>query len=528
MDLSNLPKLNTLDIFLCGAAVIILHQLYSRLTQRRPPYPPGPPGYPLIGHLKSPENPISDVYRDWGREYNTDVVHLTIVGTHIVVLNSLQACTDLLEKRSPIYSDRPLVGMTMLADLCGLGWSFGFQHFGQTWRDGRKAFQSQFNSTSVRRFRPTVAYELHRFLARLVESPHTWEHHLEMMSGGLIMNVAYGIDVRDENDPYLLASERTAECGRVTLVPGNYLVDSLPFLKYVPEWFPGANFKREAREWRRSIMYALHAPYEVVKTRMEKNPETAPDCVARFLMEEVVNPAKDHAYWEQIAKSVTGSMYIAGSETTSSGITSFMLAMTLYPEVQRRAQASIDAVCAGRLPDFGDEAALPYVHALVRECLRWNPIVPMNLAHRCMEDDIYKEYLIPKGSVVVANIRAIMHDTDVFPDPTRFKPERFLKQSADGTLELNNDILDPTRIAFGFGRRECPGRFMAYQAFWLAVANILASFNVECKKDDLGRPIVPSGEYYLGFTNRPKPFPCEIRLRSREHKALVLQAAGVV
>lgn len=51
-----------------------------------------------------------------------------------------------------------------------------------------------------------------------------------------------------------------------------------------------------------------------------------------------------------------------------------MLAMVLYPDVQRSARESIDRVVQGRLPAFSDYDTLPYVHALVLECLRWNPV----------------------------------------------------------------------------------------------------------------------------------------------------------
>lgn len=55
---------------------------------------------------------------------------------------------------------------------------------------------------------------------------------------------------------------------------------------------------------------------------------------------------------------------------------SFILAMVLFPEVQKKAQAEIDAVCIDRLPSFDDLDALPYVQAIVNEALRWNPVVP--------------------------------------------------------------------------------------------------------------------------------------------------------
>ena len=55
----------------------------------------------------------------------------------------------------------------------------------------------------------------------------------------------------------------------------------------------------------------------------------------------------------------------------------FILAMTMFPDIQREAQKAIDQVCHGRLPEYADYDAIPYIHALVRECLRWRPAVPL-------------------------------------------------------------------------------------------------------------------------------------------------------
>ena len=60
---------------------------------------------------------------------------------------------------------------------------------------------------------------------------------------------------------------------------------------------------------------------------------------------------------------------------------SFFLAMVQNPGVVRKAQACIDRVCAGRLPDFTDYDSLPYIHGIVKESLRWNPVV--NLSKSC-------------------------------------------------------------------------------------------------------------------------------------------------
>ena len=65
-------------------------------------------------------------------------------------------------------------------------------------------------------------------------------------------------------------------------------------------------------------------------------------------------------------------------------IHSFYLAMTLYPEAQRKAQVEIDGVIGSdRLPTLADQSSLPYVDALVKEVLRWNPVAPLGTLAVC-------------------------------------------------------------------------------------------------------------------------------------------------
>ena len=77
--------------------------------------------------------------------------------------------------------------------------------------------------------------------------------------------------------------------------------------------------------------------------------------------------------------------------------------MALNPEVQARAQAEIDAVVGSdRLPLLNDRPVLPYIDAILSECLRWMPTARFGLPHASREDDEYNGYFIPKGSVVMA------------------------------------------------------------------------------------------------------------------------------
>lgn len=79
--------------------------------------------------------------------------------------------------------------------------------------------------------------------------------------------------------------------------------------------------------------------------------------------------------------------------------------MSLNPDVQKKAQAELDAVIGPhRFPEFNDRESLPYVNAIVKEVLRWHPVTPIGLARMSTSDDHYHGYFIPGGSTVMVNV----------------------------------------------------------------------------------------------------------------------------
>ncbi len=81
------------------------------------------------------------------------------------------------------------------------------------------------------------------------------------------------------------------------------------------------------------------------------------------------------------------------------------VAMSLHPEVQRKAQAELNAVVGpNRLPEFEDRDALVYVNAVIKEALRWHNVLPFVVPHSTLEDDECRGYFIPAGTVLVPNV----------------------------------------------------------------------------------------------------------------------------
>jgi len=185
--------------------------------------------------------------------------------------------------------------------------------------------------------------------------------------------------------------------------------------------------------------------------------------------------------------------------------------MTLYPGAVKSAQEELDRVVGrDRLPDFSDKDSLPYLNALIYEVLRWRPTFPIAIPHllRSDSDDVYNGYRIPAGSMVIGNSWAILHDENVYPDPTSFKPERFLKNGApDPSVPLPDS-------AWGFGRRSCAGKEFVLSFMFITIASVLASFDIDAPTDEKGRAIFPKDEFTGGIIRHAVPFECVIKPRS--------------
>jgi len=324
-----------------------------------------------------------------------------------------------------------------------------------------------------------------------------------------MMDVTYGIGVHSSDDPYIHIAKDAMHGMSVASVPGAFLVDTIPALKYVPEWVPGAGFQRKAREWRKVTRDLMEVPFAEAKRKIALG--TSAISFTSLNLRNL-DDSKDGAKAgrEKIVKASAANMYGAGADTTVSALGTFILAMLANPDAQRKAQAEIDSVVGtGQLPDFADEEALPYVSAIVKEVLRWKTVTPIAIPHYLAVEDEYRGYRIPAGSVVVGNAWAILNDEEVYPDSQTFKPERFL---LDG--KLNPAIRDPDVAAFGFGRRVCPGKHMAAASLWITIASILSTFIINKLVDEDGNTVEPSYEYFSGLISTPLPFECFITLRS--------------
>ncbi|KAJ6572074.1 cytochrome P450 [Mycena capillaripes] len=511
-----MPMLSQISV-LCLSFFIIA---WARQT-RKPVYPPGPRGLPLIGNtLQIPQDHQWLKWAEWKAQYG-DVMRISILGTPTIILSSMRAATDLLESRGNIYSDRPTA--TMAGELVGWARGLGYAQASNNprFRELRRLFH-QFmgpRACSEATLLQIQERENKRLLRKILSDPDNFDAHARDCTSSLILVLAYGYP-SDLGDPLGLVkiAEDAMRGFSVASEPGRWWVDSFPALKLLPSWLPGASFQREAQRMRADLDKLFDIPYHFVKREISTG-RPNPSFLLSYLEEK---NGQETAEEEELVQAFAAALYSGGAETTPSALTSFILAMAVNPEVQDRAQREIDAhlsysyssqdATPTRLPTFADRAQLPYISAIVKEVWRWNPSVPLGLPHVVTQDDEYRGYPIEKGSIVWANVWAILHDEQIFPEPSEFRPERYLT----GGDEANSTVA----AAFGFGRRICPGMHIAENSVFIAIATMLCMFRISKFVDEQGKVVEPVIEYN-GFISHPRPFKCKIELRSEQFRALV-------
>lgn len=242
---------------------------------------------------------------------------------------------------------------------------------------------------------------------------------------------------------------------------------------------------------------------------------------------DLLRAQKIEKFDDDQAGYISGSLLEAGSDTTAAILYGFILAMIIWPEVQKEVQAEIDSVVGpDRLPTIDDYENLPYVRSCIKESLRWMPTVILGVPHAAIQEDNYQGYRIPAGATIINNVWAIHMDSKRSPSPRVFNPDRFaddprtLYESATGPANMRDNYV------FGAGRRLCQGIHIAERSLFLGISRLSWAFDFAPAIDKrTGQPVKYDGDDLVGgITVEPRHYSCKITPRAGKKADLIREA----
>ncbi|KAI9028247.1 cytochrome P450 [Phycomyces nitens] len=181
----------------------------------------------------------------------------------------------------------------------------------------------------------------------------------------------------------------------------------------------------------------------------------------------------------------------AGGDTTSIALSWFWAIISQRQDVQKSMSKEIDDFVAkhNRVPRYADRTEMPYTLAVLRENLRFRSPTVFGIPHYTPTDLEVCGYFIPAGTVLISSMYAMHMNPNVYDEPEKFKPERFLGDSRTWAASVSGGIESRDMYSFGWGRRICPGIHFAEVEMFNICVNIIARCSVEPALDVNGKPV---------------------------------------
>ncbi|MCL1465179.1 cytochrome P450 [Argonema galeatum] len=213
--------------------------------------------------------------------------------------------------------------------------------------------------------------------------------------------------------------------------------------------------------------------YEEIREHRE-NPDPSRTDILSLLMaavDEAGQPMTDQELRDELM-----TLLVAGHETTATALAWALYWIHKLPEVREKLLQELDSL--GENPDSNAIFKLPYLNAVCNETLRIYPVAMLVFPRVPKEEVSLAGYDFKPGTVLIGSIYLTHHREDLYPEPRKFKPERFLERQFS-PYEF---------LPFGGGARRCIGFAFAMFEMKIALAKILSRLELELVDNGEVRP----------------------------------------
>ncbi|TYH80060.1 hypothetical protein ES332_D03G107800v1 [Gossypium tomentosum] len=462
---------------------------------------PGPRGFPVLGSMDLMINLAHRKLCSAAICFSAKrLMAFSLGDTRVIITCNPDVAKEILN--SSVFADRP---MKQSAYSLMFNRAIGFAPYGVYWRTLRRIAAThlfspkQIISTASQRL--DIASQMVSMIASR-GGEFTVRDILKKASLNNMMRSVFGCN-------YQLSSSNceTEELSRL-VEEGHELLGKLNWSDHLP-WLGGLDLQKIRHRCSGLVPKVNKLVKGIIEEHKLKSGERNHDFVDVLLSLSGPDRLSDN---DMIA--VLWEMIFRGTDTVAVLMEWILARMVLHPEVQSKVQGELDEIVgkSGPLKEPGVRSMV-YLQAVLKEVLRLHPPGPLlSWARLSIMDTTVDGHHVPAGTTAMVNMWAITRDPDVWVDPLKFMPERFVSKDS-GDVEVVSVLGSDLRLApFGSGRRACPGKTLGLATVTFWVASLLHQY-VWVQSDE--NPVVDLSEMLRLSCEMANPLKVKVHPRLR-------------
>ncbi|MCE5166407.1 hypothetical protein HAX54_018945 [Datura stramonium] len=453
-----------------GTLVVALfaYALFEMLNiQKRKRFPPGPRGLPILGHLhllgKNPHQDLQNLAKKHG-----PIMYVRLGLVPAIVASSADAAEKVLKTYDHIFASRPHHEASQYL-------AYGqknliFAKYGAYWRNMRKLCTVHLLSNhKINSLQSMRNQEVGLLIESLKKEAHDrttvdLSAKITSLNANLTCLMVFGKKYMDEDLDKRGFKAVVQDVVHLSATPN--LGDFFPYLGVIDLQGLTHKLKNLSKVFDEFLERIID---EHVEYRDRKQTKDFVD----IMMDIMQSGEAEFQFDRRHIKAILLDMLLAAMDTTASSVEWILTELLRHPQVMKKLQKELQEVVGfERMVEESDLENLNYLDMVVKEGLRLHPVVPL-LYHEAMEDCVVDGFHIQKRSRIMINCYAVQRDPNVWTEPEKFFPERFVGSSIDFRGR------DFQLLPFGSGRRSCPGMQLGVTVVRLVVAQLVHCFDWE-------------------------------------------------
>ncbi|XP_054823942.1 cytochrome P450 81E8-like [Prosopis cineraria] len=457
----------------CSAAlclvIFVAWKIIFRTKATSKNLPPGPPSLPMLGNILQIQRPLFRFFHSLSLKYGP--IYTLRFGSQIaVVVSSLSGCQECFTKNDTILANRrPLLKTKHLAYN---NKTVVMAPYGDYWRNLRRIIS--LDVLSVKRINSFLSIrndEIKLLLRKLCRTCREDYAKVELrsvlvdMSFNAAMRMVWGqwffnneSDVTDVEEVRrfreVMKESSAFDLGNVESNFGDFV----PFFR----WIDYKDYQKRLRGIEKRLDDSFNQLIDLYRSK-RRGMEGQNTMVEHLLASQETEP---EFYTDDVVKALI--LVMVASDNAAVALEWMMANLVNHPDELQKARDEIKAVVGEeRLVQEADVPKLGYIHNIIIESMRLCPPNPFLNVHVASEDCRVEGYDVPRGTMVFVNAYGIHRDPRLWPEPARFKPERYDRGEGD----VRN------LLSFGMGRRACPGEALSLRTMGLATAVMIQCFD---------------------------------------------------